>query len=47
MSILTLMIIAFMGLLPSLMEFMGKIEEANGKALVACDRSNNGGTEKN
>lgn len=36
-----------MGLLPSLMEVMGKKEEASGIATVACDRSNNGGTERN
>lgn len=39
--------IAFMGLLSSLVEVMGKIEEASGKASVACDRSNNGGIERN
>lgn len=36
-----------MGLLSSLVEVMGKIEEASGKASVACDRSNNGGIERN
>ena len=43
---LTLMNIAFMGLLPSLMAVMGK-KDANGIASVTCDRSNNGGIERN
>lgn len=44
---LTLIIIAFIGLLLSLMEFMERREEASGIASVACDRSNNGGIERN